>query len=100
MNKPTQYDKSAIDFLEAKKWVNTILGYDIRDVNDCAGQGYNADVPYLDYWHYITDFQNVSNGGTIYISSEMNEDCEDWQKEITECFVGEFGEDQAYWTEW
>lgn len=56
--------------------------------------------PYQDFWHWITDVCQVSNGGTIHLSTELGDGAEPWQKEILALYVKEFGDEQEYETSW
>lgn len=94
--------RHAYNWLEAEKWIEQKLGKPLRDYG-CKFKGPNKDMnnPYWDYWHYILETQDVNNPCYIYISSEwLNDDDEDWQKEITQAFVDEFGDESEYYVEW
>ena len=64
-----------------------------------------AEPPYLDFWHWVVDRCNVSNGGIIYFSrtdSEWPED-EKWIETIYNHFLDEFADENgelAMRTEW
>ncbi len=127
MLKPTPITKSAVDWSEAEKWIGQQLDYDIRDTLDwkshydnwCDRNGLpdgndqqqysqyksaedgEQDCPeYRDYWHFLIEHRSVHNGGTVLVGSDLLEDCEPWQAEITQAFIDHFGDDCEFWTDW
>ena len=128
MKKPTFLTKSAIDWNEAKEWIDQQLGYDIRDTLDvgshyenwCGRNGFKSssddqqqysqyksaedgerDCPeYRDYWHFLIECRSIHDGGTVVMGSDLLEDCESWQAEITQAFIDHFGDDCEFWTDW
>ena len=57
-----------------------------------------GELPYLDYWHYLTDrcFSEINNGSTAYWDVKdilENEDAPIWVKEITQKVYDEFKDD-------
>lgn len=127
MDKPKLIAKFAIDWNDAQKWIEEQLGYDIRDTlksaehyglwclrhslepdgssqeqyaaYKAAPDGDGECPEYRDYWRFIIHREDVHNGGMIMVSSDLLEDCEPWQAEITQAFIDEFGE-TYYWTDW
>jgi hypothetical protein len=61
--------------------------------------------PYQDFWHWIVDHCYVQNGGTIALSKDDLESCdEDWQRTILQWFLDEWGKGKnrecEFLTEW
>lgn len=76
------------------------LGYKLRDtLSKFSGKGVK-EVEYRDFWHFIVDRYDPHNGSIICINSELKERAKNWQKEILDAFVEEFGDFQKYWVEW
>jgi hypothetical protein len=127
MMKPATTTMSCVDWVDARKWVESLLGYDIRDtqntrdhyddwcrkhgeINDNSREQYNRYKPsedglracpeYRDWWHFLCDHQEIHNGGSTYIGSGLLEQGEPWQNEITQKFIDEFGDDAEFWTNW
>jgi len=128
MQKPTPLTKSAIDWSEAKEWIDQQLGYDIRDALDvksyygnwCDRNGLEPDgndqqqyaqyksaedgernrPEYRDYWHFLIDRRDIHDGGCVGVGSDLLEDCKPWQAEITQAFIDHFGDECEFWTDW
>lgn len=60
-----------------------------------AKTGYREDVEYQDFWHFLVDYLTFSNGDIVNFSwEELKEGTDhDWQKEICDLFIAEFGTD-------
>lgn len=100
MDKPIETTKSAIDWNEAKLFIEEKLGlHDLRDTLGMFKDGHNVNVEYRDYWHLLCDNCEISNGGTIFIESHLL-GAEPWQDEITQAIIDEFGDECEFWTEW
>jgi hypothetical protein len=60
-----------------------------------ASEFYNdlmkSEPPYQDFWHFVCDQTEIHNGGTFVMSDEWMDCAEDWQKEILERYLSEFG---------
>lgn len=70
------------------------------EINSKMPDYYN-DRPYLDFWHHMTDMNDVSNGCYIYLP-EVNEDTPEWIKEICGYFKDFLGDDyeEKIWVSW
>jgi hypothetical protein len=105
MNKPEKktISRTSYDWSESVKWIEQKLGRKLRDYGaKFEGENKSIDNVYRDYWHYICDIQEISNPCYIYVSSEWIEfgDAEDWQNEITQAFIDEFGDEEEFRVEW
>lgn len=101
MNKPEpKQRKSPIYiYLECEAYIESKLGYRLRDTLEKFKDGKSRDVEYRDYWHFIISRHDyITNGSEFEITIDML-DGEDWQNEITQAFIDEFGE-TSYWVEW
>jgi len=78
-------------------WYNTPKGRDFFDKRDKAWRespdGECKDIPYWDWWHHFVDCYEFRNDSWIVINwKDVYEQCtEDWQREITQLFIDEFG---------
>lgn len=100
MKKPKPKVVKHLNYHECAKYIESKLGYDLRDTLGKFKNSYLPSVEYRDFWHFIIDTQSPSNGDYIYIDSGLKEDAEPWQIEIIDRFIKEFGDDQEYWVEW
>ena len=126
--KPVEIAKYAIDFGDARRWIEQLLGYQLRDTLNShphyhewcrkhdekpdnnsheqyarykAATDGEAECPeYRDYWHFLVDRCDVHNGGTVTIDTDLLEGCEPWQADITQAFIDEFGDECEYWVKW
>lgn len=48
--------------------------------------------PYRDFWHFVVDRGDISNGSIFTMSEEWFDAVEDWQREIGMRYLDEFGE--------
>ncbi len=97
MQRPIKKTREYWDFNEIQVWVESTLGYQIRDVNGKFSKPNNRDAEYLDFWHWLCDeCYNISNGCFIYMPEEASEP---WQKPILEAFRKIVG-DEEVWVEW
>lgn len=58
-----------------------------------APDGKCKEIPYLDWWHLFCDIYEFRNDSWIIINwKDVYDRCtEDWQREITQLFINEFG---------
>ncbi len=99
MNKPNKHTKSAYDYHECAQYVESILGYELRDTLGVFT--HNRDgVEHRDFWLFLVNsLDHISNGS--YFSMEyLKEDSVQWAQDILEVFYKEFGEDATYWVDW
>lgn len=55
--------------------------------------------PYQDFWHFVLSRTEIHNGGMFTMSDiwfDGVSELEDWQKQILEYYLSEFGEDNGY----
>lgn len=105
MNKPEKktISRTSYNWSEAEKWIEHKLGRKLRDYGSkWEGENPSSENPYWDYWHYICEMEEVSNPCYIYISSEWIDEGEaiEWQNEITQAFIDEFGDEEEFLVEW
>ena len=96
--KPSQNVIHYYNYNECRNYLEKKYGYDERDyankyVYDSNGMATkrNHDVPYQDFWHWVVDRFDVTNGGMITFSKYTTPE-EDWQKEIYQRYMDEFAE--------
>lgn len=87
------------DWNECTKWVEHKLGYPIRDTLESFKLKWPNDIEYRDFWHLVVEYCDVNNPGEIYLDVLEGAKLKDWQKEILQCYLDEFGEG-PYWVEW
>ena len=89
--KGSRFNKEGSDFCNSKEG---------REFWDKVRQHYREDpegeakeIPYWDWWHLFCDCYSFRNDSSITINfGDIMESCrEDWQKEITQLFINEFG---------
>jgi hypothetical protein len=84
---------------------------ELGHINDLWATTYNCkepeiNIPYCDYWHFLLSkifYDDIENGCYRIINwSEVLEVCkEDWQREITNLYIKEFGkEDMEIYIWW
>jgi hypothetical protein len=123
VNKPQPKPRYTIDYSEAKSWISYVLGYNLRDTLEshlhfdrwCREKGEEPDghsqeqyarylqdpegeaacPEYRDFWHFLCDHQDMV-GGEFRICSDLLESAEEWQAEIVNAFIREFGDDAVY----
>ena len=97
MKKPTATTRTVMEYSEAAEYIESLLGYQLRDTLARFETGkINDDREYRDFWHLICDSCDVHNGSYIHIPEGEQE----WQKDISKAFYDVFGEDQEYWVQW
>lgn len=90
----------AWDYNKCADKIEEVLGYKLRDTLGKHGKSESKEVEYRDFWHFIGDNCEPHNGSIICIGSELKDGAKNWQKEIIDAFVEQFGDDQEYWVEW
>ena len=107
MNKPElKCVDMAINWREAREWIRHKTGRDIRDwlgKFGPDGKEFHKEIPYRDFWNWITDHCDIHNGCLFSLRSEHLENCqgdEAWAAEVLNMFIAEFGDGTKYWTEW
>lgn len=54
---------------------------------------------YQDFWHWLCDVVNPQRGGTMELYEGIEDGAEDWQKQILDLYLKEFGRG-PYLTDW
>lgn len=88
-----------IKYIEEKYSINT------RDYANKFTKGGNRENEYLDFWHWIAEGSDISNGSAsgVYVDESL-EEAPDWVCEILKFITDEgFVDDEGYfefWVEW
>jgi hypothetical protein len=93
------------DFLEVMHYLEQLHGKNFRDyAGKFSSKPYDDSIPYLDFWHWLIDLGDISNGCWMYMPEgyEDDPDTEDWKKEILKYFRDFLGKDydKKMWLEW
>ena len=98
MKKPKTKKVKRLDYHECADYISKKLGYNLRDtLGRWKGMVYQPDLEYRDFWHYLVEVCQISNGCEIYLPHP--DDVKGWQKPILQAFWDEFGQG-PYWVEW
>jgi hypothetical protein len=54
-----------------------------------------AEPPYLDFWHFIIDHNEIHNDCDFVMYKELMDDAEPWQREILQHYFDEFDPDDT-----
>lgn len=112
MTKPAPYTetKTVMNFIDMKGWIDEKYGINQRDYAGRHKGGLDASKPYQDFWHFQMDSVINLNGNDSYSSINLEYQLEaaeeDWQKEIAQMWLDEFGEyvdeygDIELWVSW
>ncbi len=91
---------------EVMAYIREKYGKDTRNWRGTKFTGKKDDAPYCDFWHWILDRNEISNGCffTLYIDEEeyFKDDFEkEWVTEIFDILKKEFNETEfEFWVEW
>ena len=83
---------------EGMDYYNSIEGYkwftQIHESYEKAKDGKRKELPHHDFWNYLVDRFSISNGAVVTINwREFKSECKkEWQKEICDLFIREFGD--------
>ena len=115
MIKPTEQTRiekffdwsECIDYIEEKHDI-TIRDYAGKWASSRANKTgeRNDNAPYQDYWHFVYELYQFDRDSFFYMDNDVLEDAaaEDWQNEISEMLLSEFGEGEdreiRWWVEW
>lgn len=107
MNKPTPKTFKALDYNECERYIERKYNVDLRDY---AGKFKGGDLnekntPYLDFWHWILDYNDIKRGSFFYMDFYDAEQQELWIQEILVLFEKEFVEYMEgtcieFWVDW
>lgn len=103
LEKPKKHTQTFWDYNEVAAYLEKLHGKDFRDYADKHGKNPNGE--YQDFWHWLVDCNEVSNGCFIHLPSSdyLNEpDIETWKKEILKYFMDFLGDDyeEQLWVSW
>lgn len=87
-------NQAGLDFCKTKEGI-AFFNKINSEAEEARKNGIIKFIPYQDFWHCLCDYWDVSNGCTRKACwSNMKEYFkEDWQKEICDLFITEFGDD-------
>lgn len=92
MIKPEPYVlPPVINFMDMMGYIEKKYNVRLTDYN----KDKDKDAEYQNYWHFMLDCFQINNGAIIreVYFSDMIDCCDhEWQKEITQFFINEFGE--------
>lgn len=90
--KPKIQTTSFYDYIECRDYLQRKFGYDERDFSGKFTHR-SESAPYQDFWHFVCDKFEPTNGDLIVFSNDTRRLCnEDWQKDILEHYLAEFGD--------
>lgn len=95
MKKPALRKVNYLDYHECSEYLEKKYGYEERNYKKHRfdiSENDPSNPPYCDFWHWVVDTFSVHNGCDICFSNDWLEgNLEDWQKEILEHYLSEFG---------
>lgn len=101
MEKPKKHSKEFYDYRECRDYLQQKYDYDERDL---AGWRKKMDdsVPYQDFWHWVVEHHQISNGCFVTFSREAlaELDAVDWQREIYVRYLDEFADESGELEMW
>jgi hypothetical protein len=113
MEKPEKYTREYYDYGEVIDYIEDKYNIKTRGYTPQAGfteelvkKSWGTQQPYLDFWHWILDHNEISNGCMLYlecnwmIENETENYCPYWVKEILRLIRDEFGNEITCWIEW
>lgn len=89
--KPTKrHHVDAYDYHECRDYLQARDGYEERDY---AGkyQGH-PEAPYQDFWHFVLDKEEITNGGSFTMCEWWKKEAEPWEQDILLKYLDTFGE--------
>jgi len=106
--KPTKQIIEFYDYLEVSLYLENKHGYKEQDyagmfspenkTGDFSETLINTDIPYQNFWHFITNRTEIHNGCFLIMDNDwLNTEIyghakEEWQRTIIEYYLSEFGE--------
>lgn len=105
---PTKRTTKSWHYNEVAAHLERLHGKKFRDYSGKFAEGApdDNDIPYQDFWHWIMDLNEVTNGCYIHLPEWdyyfNNESVEPWKKEIMQYFKDFLGDDynERLWVEW
>jgi hypothetical protein len=97
LTKPQLQTKTFYNYNDCRNYLEKKYGYDERDyAKKFQGKKVHDDKPYLDFWHWVIDHNEVHNG--CFISFErgtLEYITEEWVKEIYTHYLDEFADEKG-----
>jgi hypothetical protein len=94
------------NYHEVEHYLEELHGKKFRDYAGKFNKDAADSTPYQDFWHWVIDQNEVSNGCWIHLPEweyfMQNEETEPWKKEIMQYFKDFLGNDydERLWVEW
>lgn len=94
------------DFNEVMHYLEQKHNKNFRDYAGKFGKKGDESVPYQDFWHWVCDCNDVSNGCFIYLPDwnyhMSSKTTEPWKKEIMQYFYDFLGKEyhDQLWVSW
>jgi hypothetical protein len=81
------------DWLEIENYLQEKTGRNFRDWAGKWDKEKNDDIPYQDFWHWMLDNYEITNGMIIDFTTDwdLEQPSESWVKEILTLIKDEFG---------
>ena len=98
MDKPKSEILIYYDYPECTAWIEEQYGIDVRDYAGRFHGDHDESKPYLDFWHWLCDHEDIQNGGYVTFSYEVlawlkdNGDIPGWAEEIYTHYLAEFAD--------
>lgn len=101
MDKPTIETISYYDFNKCTRYIEEKYGINTRDYAGMFKNGeVNCEVEYQDFWHWIMDNKDIHNECFFELLEHDKWNMNDWQKEILQLYIDEFGEEIEFYVWW
>jgi len=99
MKKPTKHSKEYYNYNKCRNYLEKKYKYKERDFankypNKKKPYEEDESKPYLDFWHWVVDNYDIHNGCFITFDKNFQPE-EDWQKEIYNHYIEEFGNENG-----
>ena len=102
--KPQPTTRTAYDYHECRDYLQKKYKYNERDYAKKFVTGSTMGEPYQDFWHWVVDHNDISNGCLITFSREtLNNpdfDGDQWVKTIYGYYLTEFADDNGELLMW
>lgn len=92
LKKPQKVTKTYYDYHEVAGYLEKKHKKDFRDYGNKYGKNGDENAPYLNFWHFICENNEVHNGGFIFLP-ERSDHHPKWIDEILGYFEDFLGDD-------
>lgn len=105
MDKPTEQTRTEkfFDYHDCVEYLEEKHNCELRNFERSRNNGVGE---FQDYWHYVIDLVEPDRGSFFHMDNGWFDDAgmEEWQRQITEWFLEEFGEGYSreirFWVDW